>query len=56
MPEVQAKASLSFPAVSAGMQLLSRLGIVKEITGKRRDRVFAYSKYLAVLNEGTDPL
>jgi len=56
MPEVQAKASLSFPAVSAGMQLLSRLGVVKEITGKRRDRVFAYSKYLAILNEGTEPL
>jgi Fic family protein len=56
MPEVQANTSLSFPAVSAGMQLLSRLGIVKEITGKRRDRVFAYSKYLAVLSEGTEPL
>jgi Fic family protein len=56
MPEVQAKTSLSFPAVYAGMQLLSRLGIAKEITGKRRDRVFSYSKYLAVLNEGTEPL
>jgi Fic family protein len=56
MPEAQAKTSLSFPAVSAGMKLLSRLGIVKEITGKRRDRVFAYSKYLAVLSEGTEPL
>jgi DNA-binding transcriptional regulator GbsR (MarR family) len=56
MPEAQTKTSLSFPAVSAGMKLLSRLGIVKEITGKRRDRVFAYSKYLAVLSEGTEPL
>jgi Fic family protein len=56
MPEVQAKSSLSFPAVSAGMQLLSRLAVVKEITGKKRDRVFVYSKYLAILNEGTEPL
>jgi Fic family protein len=56
MPELQAKTSLSFPAVSAGMQLLSRLGIAEEITGKRRDRVFTYSKYLAVLSEGTEPL
>jgi Fic family protein len=56
MPEVQGKVSLSFPAVSAGMQLLSRLAVVKEITGKKRDRIFAYSKYLAVLNEGTEPL
>jgi Fic family protein len=56
MPEAQAKTSLSFPAVSAGMKLMARLGIVKETTGKRRDRVFAYSKYLAVLDEGTKPL
>ena len=56
MPEVQVKTSLSFPAVSAGIQLLSRLAIVKEITGKKRDRVFAYSQYLAILNEGTAPL
>jgi len=32
MPEVRSKTSLSFPAVSAGTKLLSRIGIVKEIT------------------------
>ena len=25
-----------------------------QITGKRRDRLFVYDQYLAVLNEGTD--
>ena len=28
------------------------MGIVKEITGKRRDRVFVYDKYLHILSEG----
>jgi hypothetical protein len=32
------------------------LGIVKELTGGRRNRVFAYDRYLAILNEGTEPL
>lgn len=27
-----------------------------EITGRKRERVFAYSQYLVILNEGTEPL
>jgi len=27
-----------------------------EITGKQRRRLFVYEKYLAILNEGTEPL
>jgi len=29
---------------------------VREITGKRRNRVFAYQAYLDILNEGTEAL
>lgn len=38
------------------MEKLVNLGIVKELTGGRRNRVFAYDQYLALLNEGTEPL
>ena len=31
---------------------LERLGIVAEITSKRRGRVFSYAKYTGILNEG----
>ena len=44
---------LSFPAAAAGMGSLEELGIVREITGKKRNRVFAHSDYLALLSEGT---
>jgi hypothetical protein len=37
------------------MELLERLGIARELTGKRRNRLFAYEQYLGVLNEGTEP-
>lgn len=47
---------LSFPAAGKGMQALERLGIVREITGRQRNRVFAYDAYLSILNEGTEAL
>jgi Fic family protein len=45
---------LSFPAGSKGMRQLKTLGIVREITGQQRNRVFAYQQYLSILNEGTE--
>jgi len=46
---------LSFPAASSGMDLLEGLGIARELTGKRRNRLFVYELYLNVLSEGTEP-
>ncbi len=54
--EVCRRARCSFPAASKGMERLIKQGIVREITGQRRNRVFAYQRYLAILNEGTEPL
>lgn len=47
---------LSAPTVNAALGDLVRSGIVEEITGRKRGRVFSYRKYLAILSEGTDPL
>jgi Fic family protein len=47
---------LSLPTVAKSLEHLITLGIVRELTGKQRRRVFAYSKYLAVLDRGTEPL
>jgi hypothetical protein len=38
------------------VQLLTELGIVREVTGRRRDRVFVYDEYVRILSEGTEPL
>ncbi len=50
------RTGLSFPTATNGIARLIHLGIVKELTGGRRNRVFAYDRYLAILNEGTEPL
>ena len=55
MPEVCRLTGLSFPAASSAMALLVELKIARELTGKRRNRLFVYDRYLAILNRGTEP-
>lgn len=47
---------LSVPTISSALNHLVRLGIAKEISRKRRDRLFAYSRYVNMVSEGTKPL
>jgi len=54
--EVCRRQAISFPTASKGMSALVDVGIVHEITGRRRNRVFAYREYLSLLSEGTEPL
>jgi Fic family protein len=48
--------NLSFPTVSAAVQKLEQLGIVQEITGRERDRIYVYKQYLRIISEGTESL
>jgi Fic family protein len=45
--------SLSEVTIAATAGHLERLGIVREVTGRSRNKLFVYSRYLAVLEEGT---
>ncbi|QCQ21852.1 Fic family protein [Desulfoglaeba alkanexedens] len=54
--QVRKRTGLSFPAAAKSLRMLEDLGIVREVTGQRRNRVFAYQKFLAVLSEGAEPL
>ena len=56
MPETCRRTGLSFPAAASAMDLLTGLGIARELTGKRRNRLFVYDQYLSTLNEGTEAL
>jgi Fic family protein len=47
---------LSAPTVIAALNHLVRIGVVEEITGKKRDRIFAYSRYFNIVGQGTEPL
>ncbi|MEK6749639.1 MAG: Fic family protein [Pseudomonadota bacterium] len=49
-------ASMTFPTADKALQTLATLGIARELTGQRRNRVFVYDGYLNILNEGGEPL
>lgn len=54
--QVAERAGISFPTAAKGMAALADLGIARELTGGRRNRIFAYGRYLDILNEGAEPL
>jgi Fic family protein len=47
---------VSQPTIIAALKHLEKLGMVREQTGRRRNRLFVYDPYLKILGEGTEPL
>lgn len=47
---------LSMPTVTKTMEHLKTLKIVRETTGGKRNRIYAYDAYLKILEQGTEPL
>ncbi len=54
--EVAHKLDVTKQTATTLISKLEKIGILKEITGKSRNRYYAYSRYLEILNEGTNPL
>lgn len=53
---VRERTRLTAPTINAAIAQLEKLKIVREITGRQRGRVYAYTKYLAILSEGAQPI
>jgi hypothetical protein len=54
--EIAKSIGMSEPPVYQALEHLERLGIARETTGRQRGRLYAYDRYLALLNEDTtDP-
>ena len=45
--------NLTMPTVTKAVQALKDEGIVSEITGRRRGRIYSYDEYMGIMNEGT---
>jgi Fic family protein len=54
--QIAKRTKLSMPAITRVLTALESIGIVREITGRRRNRVFSYDGYVKILSEGTEPL
>jgi Fic family protein len=56
VPIAAKKLGISQPTIQKSLDHLVKLGIVREVTGKRRRRIYEYTSYLKILDEGTEPL
>ncbi|MHC1728946.1 MAG: Fic family protein [Syntrophobacteraceae bacterium] len=56
IPHAAKALNLTVPTITQSLENLHGLGIVREITGKKRGRIFAYSEYLHILSQGTQPI
>ncbi|QQR75737.1 MAG: Fic family protein [Holophagales bacterium] len=54
--DLSRRSGLSFPTAATGAEALVKLGIARELTGRERNRVFLYDRYVAILGEGAEPL
>jgi Fic family protein len=53
---ISAAISKTVTTVAAVLANLQQLGIVKETTGRRRNRIFIYQRCLDLIGEGTEPI
>ena len=56
IPRASTEIGISQPTVTSALKRLEEIGVVKEITGKSRDRIYVYKEYLYILEEGAQPL
>jgi Fic family protein len=54
IPHLVGETKLSAPTAASALGALGRAGIVREITGRKRNRLFGYERYLGILREGTE--
>jgi Fic family protein len=54
--KVAAALDISVPSTTSTVQKLVDIGVLKEMTGKSRNRIFAYEAYLDILAVGTEPI
>ena len=56
IPVAARSLKVSAPTARAAVNALQKIKIVKEITGKQRDRIYVYEQYMNILESGTEPL
>jgi len=53
IPRAADESGMSAPTITTALHQLLRLNMIRETTGRPRNRMFAYDEYLMILNEGT---
>lgn len=54
IPKICEITGLWTTSATTAIRHLEQIGVIREITGGKRNRLYKYSKYIDILNEGTD--
>jgi Fic family protein len=53
IPHASRELGITWPTAKSALQRLESIGIAREISGRRRDRIYSYGKQLEILDRGT---
>lgn len=56
VPLIAKELNMTAPTARAALNQMKDLGILKETSGKKRDKIYVYQRYLDILEDGTQPL
>ena len=56
IPGAAKRVGLSQPTITSALAHLTKLGIVRETTGRKRRTLYVYDAYLQILGEGAEPI
>lgn len=56
VPFLAKELQMTAPTARSALNHMKSMGIVEEATGKKRDKIYVYRKYLDILEEGGEPL
>ncbi|HJD56160.1 MAG TPA: Fic family protein [Rickettsia endosymbiont of Pyrocoelia pectoralis] len=55
VPILAKELNITAPTARHALELMRKLEILREISGKKRDKIYVYRKYLDILEEGAEP-
>ena len=55
VPQISRELNMTAPTARSSINHMVAQGILEEITGKKRDQIYIYRKYLGILEEGAEP-
>lgn len=55
VPHLSEKLNLTAPTLRSALNHMVDLGILEEITGQKRDKIYVYKKYMDILEQGAEP-
>jgi Fic family protein len=55
VPLLASELAMTAPTARSALNQMVKAGILEEISGKKRDKIYVYRKYLSILEEGAEP-